>query len=157
MVYYDPFQDEAGRKILSAFSGPQDDWRTPGGIARQAGILVEQVESYIREYSDMFMISNLTVSGSALYALRENWRSRVPLPDKRAILQPILDGIEPGWEIVKPTKTDPVNIDALCIFRKPSENKEARAEIVNSYFQDADQQYKIKTLVETAIKAASRV
>ena len=75
--------------------------------------------------------------------------------DKRSILQPILDGIEPGWEIVKPTKTDPANIEWLCIFRKPSENKEARAEIDNTYFQDADPQHKIKPLVEDSIRNAT--
>ena len=77
------------------------------------------------------------------------------LPDKRAFLQPILDGIEPGWEIVQPTKTDPANIDALCIFRKPNENKEARVEIPTSYFADDDQRHNIKPLVEFAIRNAA--
>ncbi len=38
--------------------------------------------------------------------------------DKRAILQPILDAIEPGWEIIKPLPEDRADIEILSIFQK---------------------------------------
>ena len=74
------------------------------------------------------------------------------LPDKRAILQPILDGIEPGWTIVKPSPLNPTDIESECIFQKG--DKEARTEIPSTYFRDADQRHKIKPLVEDAIRNA---
>ncbi len=76
-----------------------------------------------------------------------------PLPDKRVILQPILDEIESGWTIVKPSSLDPTDIEAECIFQKG--DKEARTEIHSTYFRDADQRHKIKPLVEFAIRNAT--
>ncbi len=43
--------------------------------------------------------------------------------DKRAILQPILDGIEPGWELIKPLKEDPADLEHLSVFQNSDENK----------------------------------
>ncbi len=75
------------------------------------------------------------------------------LPDKRAILKPILDGIESGWTIVKPSPLNPTDVEGECIFQKGG-SKEARVQIPNTYFQDADQRHKIKPLVEVAIRNA---
>lgn len=77
------------------------------------------------------------------------------LPDKRAILQPILDDIESGWTIVRPSSLNPKDIEIGCFFQKTDENKEARVRIPNAYFQDADQQHNIKPLVEVAIRNAT--
>ena len=77
------------------------------------------------------------------------------LPDKRAILQPILDDIESGWTIVRPSSLNPKDIEIGCIFQKPDENKEARVRIPNAYFPDADQRHNIKPLVEVAIRNAT--
>ena len=76
------------------------------------------------------------------------------LPDKRAILQPILDEIEPGWTIVKPSPLNPTDVEEECIFQKRDDHKEAQVGIPNRYFQDADQRYKIQPHVESAINNA---
>ena len=78
-----------------------------------------------------------------------------PLPNKRAILKPILDEIESGWTIVKPSPLNPKDIEIECFFQKPDENKEARVRIPNAYFQDADQRHNIKPLVEVSIRNAT--
>ncbi len=75
------------------------------------------------------------------------------LLDKRTIVQPILDGIELGWTIVKPSRFNPTDVEEECIFQKGG-SKEARVQIPNPYFQDADQRHKIKPLVEDAIRNA---
>ncbi len=75
------------------------------------------------------------------------------LPDKRAILQPILDEIESGWTIVKPSRLTPTDVEEECIFQKGG-SKEARVRIPNTCFQDVYQRHKIKPLVEEAIKNA---
>ena len=77
------------------------------------------------------------------------------LPDKRAILQPILDDIESGWTILRPSSLNHKDIEIGCIFQKPDVNKEARVRIPNTYFQDAKQRHNIKPLVELAIRNAT--
>jgi hypothetical protein len=72
MSYYDPFNDPTGNKIIRAFVGPENLWRTPGGVAREVGLPAEQVQSYINEHPDLFVRSTLTASGSALFGLRDD-------------------------------------------------------------------------------------
>ena len=36
--------------------------------------------------------------------------------DKRKALQPVLDSIEKGWQIVKPSRLTPDNLETECIF-----------------------------------------
>lgn len=76
MVYYNPFEDPIGGKILRAFSRPEDRWRTPGGIAREVGLPTERVEAYIREHPDIFIPSSVTASGTPVYGIREELRAR---------------------------------------------------------------------------------
>lgn len=76
------------------------------------------------------------------------------LPDKRAMLQPILDEMERGWTIKKPSPSNPTDVEELCIFQKADENKQVEIEIPNSYFTDADQQHKLKPWVQRAIRKA---
>jgi hypothetical protein len=72
MSYYDVFNDPTGHKIIKAFIGPENLWRTPGGVAREVGLPVEQVQSYINEHPDIFVRSTLTASGTALIGLRDD-------------------------------------------------------------------------------------
>ena len=68
---FDPFADPQGLKIYQAFSGPRAHWRTLGGIARQTGISIEKVESYVHEHPNQFVRGDLTVSGTALYQFKD--------------------------------------------------------------------------------------
>ena len=56
--------------------------------------------------------------------------------DRRKRLQGILDEIEPGWFVVRPT--GPGDIVSLCILRKPSDHKEACDEIPQKWFEDGE-------------------
>ena len=78
------------------------------------------------------------------------------LPNKRLILQPILDAIEPGWTIMKPTPLNPTDVDTLCIFQKPADYKQEQVAIDNSYFEDVGERHKIRPLVEAAIRNAKQ-
>lgn len=66
---YDPFKDPIGSRILRAFSDPHDLWRTPRGIAREAGLCLGTVQSYIRDHADLFRLSPIAPSGMPLYSL----------------------------------------------------------------------------------------
>ena len=78
------------------------------------------------------------------------------LPNKREILENILNEIEPGWWIKKPSPADPYDVEYLCIFQKPSENKEAEAWIPNALFWGNDAA-PIKQTVVAAIRNAKVV
>jgi hypothetical protein len=69
---------------------------------------------------------------------------------KRQILQRVLDTIEPGWQIKKPSPTNPNDPELICIFQKPGEHKEADIPINISLFRQRRTD-EIRELVELAI------
>ncbi len=75
------------------------------------------------------------------------------LPNKRETLQVLLDEIEPGWQIKKPSPVDPYDVEYACIFQKPSEYKEATAWIPNTLFQDGPLERVREILVDSVRKA----
>jgi hypothetical protein len=78
------------------------------------------------------------------------------LPDKRAILQPILDSIEPGWTIAKPSPHNPTDVDNDCIFIHDATYRRARALIDYRHFKDGNKA-RIEELVRDALKNAKIV
>ena len=74
------------------------------------------------------------------------------LPNKREILQPILDKTEQGWSIIKPSPLDPTDPEERCVFQKG--NKEAEISIPNSWFQDLGERHKIEPVLRDAIRSA---
>lgn len=75
------------------------------------------------------------------------------LVDKRRILQPVLDKIEAGWIIKRPSQLNPCDVDYICVFQNPSEYKEATAEISTKLFDEPDL-VTIEKLVRKALKNA---
>ena len=75
-------------------------------------------------------------------------------PDKRAILQPILDSIESGWSIYKPPPNDPTDVDELCIFHHVATHRKTEIEISNSLFQDPGRRAELVGFVRAAIRNA---
>ena len=55
--------------ILDLFPGP-NYWRTPGGIARQIGLPLSEVESYLESHPEIFKVSPISPSGTRLYGLQ---------------------------------------------------------------------------------------
>lgn len=75
------------------------------------------------------------------------------LPNKREILQSILDTEDDLWIIMKPSRTDPTDPEDLCIFQNPGRYKEARVEIPLSWFLNQETE-KIQSAVLDAIEHA---
>lgn len=61
---------EVAEKIIEVLSGPEADWRTLGGIARESGLPVADVSEYIREHPEDFKQSSITLGGLPLYRIR---------------------------------------------------------------------------------------
>ena len=57
--------DELGRKILGAFEGPRNDWRTAWGIAEETGVSEGDVLVYIDRHPDCFIRD--VVMGGVIY------------------------------------------------------------------------------------------
>lgn len=55
-------------KITKALSGHLNQWRTPGGIARETGLPLDVVEAYLREHEEQFAQSSIAPSGTPLYS-----------------------------------------------------------------------------------------
>jgi hypothetical protein len=56
-------------------------------------------------------------------------------PNKRKIIQSIIDDEEGPWIIMKPSVTNPADGDRLCIFENPGKLTEAQVEIPLEWFQ----------------------
>ena len=55
--------------------------------------------------------------------------------DKRKALQPVLDSIEKGWQITKPSPLNPDDLDTECIFQhRAAGHEQLRIVIDNSLF-----------------------
>ncbi|MEW5767212.1 MAG: hypothetical protein AB1797_06235 [bacterium] len=71
----DPLKDPIGSCILRAFAGPQNMWRTPGGVARETGLSLDTVNSYLNH--NLFRQSPLTPNGTPLYTLASSLKSKL--------------------------------------------------------------------------------
>jgi len=74
---YDPFKDPTGSRILRALSDPHDLWRTPRGIARETGLPLGTVQSYLRDHADLFRLSPIAPGGMPLYSLHPDLKSKL--------------------------------------------------------------------------------
>lgn len=72
------------------------------------------------------------------------------LPNKREILQSLLDKIDPRWEIIKPSPLNPTDPDFLCIFRKDLERQ--KVEIPNPWYQEQGGREKIEHVLRNLLK-----
>lgn len=75
------------------------------------------------------------------------------MPNKREIFGSILDKQNDLWVNIKPSRTNPIDPDYLCVFQNPAEYKKARVEIPTGWFQD-EQLDKIESAVWHAIECA---
>jgi hypothetical protein len=75
------------------------------------------------------------------------------LPNKREVLQTIIDKEDGLWIIMKPSRNDPTDPEDLCVFQNPGRWKEARVEIPASWFLNQELE-KIESAVLEAIENA---
>jgi hypothetical protein len=75
------------------------------------------------------------------------------LPNKREVLQSILDKEDDLWIIMKPSRNDPTDPENLCVFQNPGRWQEARVEIPMSWFLNQELE-KIESAVLDAIEHA---
>jgi hypothetical protein len=69
------------------------------------------------------------------------------------MIQAIIDEEPEPWVIMKPSRQHPVDPEALCIFKNPAEQTQARAEIPFEWFQNQDSE-KIKQAIQQSLRHA---
>ena len=75
------------------------------------------------------------------------------LPNKREMIQAIIDDEPEPWIIMKPSRQDPADPEPLCIFENPAADTRARAEIPLEWFQRRELG-KIKESIQQSLRQA---
>jgi hypothetical protein len=77
--------------------------------------------------------------------------------DKRKALQPVLDSIEKGWQIVKPSPLNPDDLETECIFQhRAAGHEQVRIVIDNSLFRLSNTS-ELQDLVRSVIKPGPNI
>ena len=77
--------------------------------------------------------------------------------DKRKALQPVLDSIEKGWQIVKPSPLNPDDLETECIFQhRAAGHEQVRIVIDNSLFRLCNIS-ELQDLVRSVIKPGPNI
>jgi putative phosphoribosyl transferase len=83
-------------------------------------------------------------------------RTNTELPNKREIIQAVIDEEEEPWIIMKPSRQDPTDQEAVCVFENPAEQTQAKAEIPAAWFQNRELQ-KIKEAIQQSLRHAVKM
>jgi putative phosphoribosyl transferase len=89
-------------------------------------------------------------------AAQPHTRINSELPNKREMIQAIIDEEEEPWVIMKPSRQDPADTEVLCIFENPAEQTQAKAEIPIAWFQKQELQ-RIKEAIRQSLRHAVRM
>jgi hypothetical protein len=65
-------KDETRERILKAFQGSHDLWRTLGGIIRASGLSEEAALAFIEQHPEEFHVSPTSPGGEPLYSVIED-------------------------------------------------------------------------------------
>jgi hypothetical protein len=80
-------------------------------------------------------------------------RTNRELPNKREMIQAVIDEEQEPWIIMKPSRQDPTDPEPLCIFENPAEQTQAKTEIPVAWFQNRELQ-KIKEAIQQSLRHA---
>jgi hypothetical protein len=75
------------------------------------------------------------------------------LPNKREMIQAVVDEEPEPWVIMKPSRREPMDREPLCIFENPAEDTQARVEIPFEWFQNRELE-KIKQAIQLSLRDA---
>jgi hypothetical protein len=79
--------------------------------------------------------------------------TKMELPNKREMIQTVIDQEEEPWIIMKPSRKNPTDPEPLCIFENPAAQTQAKAEIPLAWFQNRELQ-KIREAIQQSLRQA---
>ena len=76
--------------------------------------------------------------------------------NKRKALQPVLDSIERGWQITKPSPLNPNDLETECIFHAVNGHKQVRIVIDNGLYRLSNLS-ELQDVIRSAIKPGPEI
>jgi len=132
-------------KRLHIITGATHLFEEPGTLDAVA----DQATSWFVQYLER----NHVTLEPEINASEPDARRKMDLPNKREILQAIIDEEPEPWIIMKPSRQDPTDPEPLCIFENPAEQIQAAAEIPLVWFQNHELE-RIKQTVKQNLEKA---
>jgi len=131
-------------KRLEIVNGATHLFEEPGALERVADLATQWFTRNLGE-----KIQPLAAAGSSAKSGKSKTRA-----NKRAMIQTVIDDEPEPWIIMKPSRENPADPEALCIFENPAEQTQARAEIPLAWFQNHELD-KIKRSIQESLRLAT--
>jgi hypothetical protein len=93
------------------------------------------------------------LSATIDFSAEPDSRTNRELPNKREMIQAVIDEEEEPWIIMKPSRQDPTDPEPVCIFENPAAQTQAKAEIPVAWFQNQEL-HKIKKAIQQSLRHA---
>jgi hypothetical protein len=113
-------------------------------------LALHQHLSFPKLYGFSFMV---VVVSFQRHDARGREKRSMAVPNKRKMIQSIIDDEEGPWIIMKPSVQNPSDPDPLCIFDNPGKLTEAKVEIPAEWFQRNELE-KIREAIHNALQHA---
>jgi putative phosphoribosyl transferase len=140
------YQQLKCEKRLDVVNGATHLFEEPGALEAVADLASHWFVRYLKRKE----VRSLRASDSSTTPER---RKNMELPNKREMIQAIIDEEQEPWIIMKPSRQDPTDAEPLCIFENPAEHTQAKAEIPLAWFQNRELE-KIKETIQQSLRHA---
>ncbi|MPZ78349.1 MAG: hypothetical protein GEU77_17720 [Deltaproteobacteria bacterium] len=135
-------------KRLDIVTGATHLFEEPGTLAAVADLATQWFARYLEANDDARSTPTIDLSAEP------GGRTNRKLPNKREMIQAVIDEEQEPWIIMKPSREDPTDPEPLCIFENPAEQTQAKTEIPVAWFQNRELQ-KIKDAIQQSLGRAS--
>lgn len=129
-------------KRLEIVTGASHLFEEPGTL--------ESVADLAAQWFARYLVARHAPEGELPVAAERKNRG---LPNKREMIQAIVDDEPEPWIIMKPSRRFPTDPEPLCIFENPAAQTQARTEIPLAWFQQGELQ-KIQRAIQQSLRRA---
>jgi len=136
------YEQLKAEKRLDIVSGATHLFEEPGALEAVADLATRWFVRYLKPQG----VSSVRAGFSPAAAGNE-------LPNKRQMIQAIIDEEQEPWIVMKPSRQDPTDPEPLCVFENPAEQSQATAEIPLEWFQNRELE-KIKQTIQQSLRHA---
>ena len=133
-------------KRLDIVRGATHLFEEPGTLEAVADVATQWFARYL-EAKDARLVPTIDPSAGP------DRRTNMEWPNKREMIQTVIDEEQEPWIIMKPSRQDPTDPEPLCIFENPAAQTQAKTEIPIAWFQNRELQ-KIKEAIQQSLRQA---
>jgi putative phosphoribosyl transferase len=133
-------------KRLDIVTGATHLFEEPGTLEAVADLAAQWFARYLEA-------KNARLAPTIDFSAEPDSRTNRELPNKREMIQAVIDEEEEPWIIMKPSRQDPTDPEPVCIFENPAAQTQAKAEIPIAWFQNREL-HKIKKAIQQSLRHA---